>query len=453
MRSPFPTSRSRVRPVLHSASLLLLLLASACAGGNHEPLMAQISRQPFELSKETDRLWREDVNDQLADIVGLSNGAVLECDRLAADPLDSHKVVSGIDYEAIETAKAIEACSQAMRENPEIDRYKYQLARVYARNGKMEQAIPILQGLADRNYTPAQEALGSIFLARGRSGGLNLDPAVALIRKAAEAGNPNSQWMLGGFHIAGKIVQRDTAEGLRWLTMAAESGHPRARSALARLYLSGIENEFDADIRKSVHFMKQAEAQGEPEATYLLALLYLRGHGVEKDLNRYFALLQKAARKGNPLAQASLAAEYMGHGPFTPDRSKAFFWLIQAMKSRVPIAIAMMADLREQLTAAEIGSIYRTAKSWAPPAEPVFPRTLEASADETAEAEQAIDEAERATLANPASVDPLSMIYFGGLPGAEPDEELPEAEGEGPVYMLPEDVEIVPDSALKGGNS
>jgi len=437
--------RNRLSPIRLGLICITALILSACAGGNHEPLMAQISRQPFKLSDSVDKLWREQVNMKVAEIVGLSDGIVHDCDKLAADPLDSHKTVAGIDYQSIETAKAIPACQEAVKTYPNENRFKYQLARAQAKAGKMDEAIPLLESLSQKSYSPAQEALGSIFLAKGRAGGLNLEPAVALIQTAAEAGNPNSQWMLGGFNLAGKIKERNVEEGLQWLTQAAETGHPRARSALGRLYLSGIKDQMDPDLKKSVHYLRQAAAQSEPEANYLLALLNLRGHGVEKNMNRYFALLQESARMGNPLAQTSLAAEYMGHGPYQPEKGKAFFWLIQAMKSRVPIAIAMMADLRETLSAQEIGAIYRTAKSWSPPQKPVFPETgatVAIDSPEAKEAEAALKAAEQDILNNPPpSLSPVA--YFGGLPGSEEEED--DLIG----YTLPEDVQLVPESALK----
>ena len=49
-------------------------------------------------------------------------------------------------------------------------------------------------------------------------------------RKAAEQGDAEAQYKLGGCYLDGEGVARDKTEALKWWRKAAEQGHEEARS-------------------------------------------------------------------------------------------------------------------------------------------------------------------------------------------------------------------------------
>ena len=59
--------------------------------------------------------------------------------------------------------------------------------------------------------------------------------AVELLRKSATAGFAEAQYNLGMFYLEGKGVSQNTDEAISWLIKAADGGHFRARSELAKL--------------------------------------------------------------------------------------------------------------------------------------------------------------------------------------------------------------------------
>jgi len=57
----------------------------------------------------------------------------------------------------------------------------------------------------------------------------NLEKAVALYRRAAEAGEPDAQLMMGMLHADGRGVERNEERAKVWLMRAATQGSTPAR--------------------------------------------------------------------------------------------------------------------------------------------------------------------------------------------------------------------------------
>ena len=87
------------------------------------------------------------------------------------------------------------------------------------REGKYEQIVPTLQGLAASGHQGAQEILGIMY----RQGqGVSKDPAKALdlLNKAALANRPLAQHHLGIMYFLGEGVPKDAVTALMWLDIA-----------------------------------------------------------------------------------------------------------------------------------------------------------------------------------------------------------------------------------------
>ena len=72
---------------------------------------------------------------------------------------------------------------------------------------------------------------------------------------------------------------------------------------LATRHVNWEDNEVGCKIIKAI------AAMGYPPALYKLALCYYQGFGVERDLNKGFSYLQKAAKKGHVHAKYSMFSE------------------------------------------------------------------------------------------------------------------------------------------------
>ena len=108
--------------------------------------------------------------------------------------------------------------------------------------GNLEKSIHWLQKAAAQGAPPAQRNMGT-FYAMGL-GGLKKDvnKALELWKKAAEAGDSEAQYALGlcyagdaEYYDPDKIYQ-NMPEAKKWLQKAADQGHEGAKEALERLF-------------------------------------------------------------------------------------------------------------------------------------------------------------------------------------------------------------------------
>ena len=79
-------------------------------------------------------------------------------------------------------------------------------------------------------------------------------------RQAAEQGDAEAQYELGGVYLGGRGVVEDEAEAARWLRLAAEQGHVNAQNTLAFMYILGrgvVKDEAEA-----VRWYRMAAEQG-----------------------------------------------------------------------------------------------------------------------------------------------------------------------------------------------
>jgi len=89
---------------------------------------------------------------------------------------------------------------------------------------------------------------------------------ISPLLKAAQAGIPFAQYMIGVHTLDGAIVRRDVAKGLLWLNEAAEGGNAEAQVTLANhLMKSG------GDAKVAVAWLEKSAAAGNIEGIYRLS--------------------------------------------------------------------------------------------------------------------------------------------------------------------------------------
>jgi len=143
--------------------------------------------------------------------------------------------------------------------------------------------------------------------AMGTGGFLRDDARSAMLyRRAADAGDIESEFKLGECLASGKGVEKDAKEAARWFLSAAKAGHASARVSLGRAYLfgAGVAQSNDAALR----WFKLAAVDGFADAQYFLGLL-LMAHGLGEQGIRW---LRKAAAQGHAGAQAALTNASLG---------------------------------------------------------------------------------------------------------------------------------------------
>ncbi len=116
----------------------------------------------------------------------------------------------------------------------------------------------------------------------------NLAGAVDVSRKAAEAGEVDGQFNLALFYWHGVAVPQNFQEALRWATLAAVGGHPRAMKARAAM-LAAVEPAVHKKVIDWVRARLQKQGEGgDDRALVLMSVSYAAEFGFEDAKEGYF---------------------------------------------------------------------------------------------------------------------------------------------------------------------
>ncbi|MBF0400410.1 MAG: SEL1-like repeat protein [Magnetococcales bacterium] len=159
-------------------------------------------------------------------------------------------------------------------------------------------------------------------------GGVGMAADLAAVTAKAEAGERESQWILGLRYLEGRGVEQDKAKAEFWLRKAAEQGSPRAQYRLGRMYDKGDGVVQDSQ-GAAAWYLKAAE-QGMAAAQNNLGNLFRDGRGVEQDHAEAVDWYRKAVAQDSVTAQANLGLMYEGGFGVAQDRKQALFWLRKA---------------------------------------------------------------------------------------------------------------------------
>jgi TPR repeat protein len=135
---------------------------------------------------------------------------------------------------------------------------------------------------------------------------------------ASAQADPEADYRLGF-----KAYQEDDlVVAMSSLERAAEAGHPQAQALLGYIFDKAEDNA------AAVRYYRMAADQGNAEGAYWLAALYANGEGVPKDYSEAFRWFLVAAEAGYGPAIDVVSNAYLnGELGQTRDRAKAKQWL------------------------------------------------------------------------------------------------------------------------------
>lgn len=81
-------------------------------------------------------------------------------------------------------------------------------------------------------------------------------------------GDADAQYQLAESYFNGDVTEKDAAEGLRWLRLAAAQGHDEAELRLGYCYFDG--EGVERDKAEAERWLGLAEAHGNEEAAAVL---------------------------------------------------------------------------------------------------------------------------------------------------------------------------------------
>lgn len=172
---------------------------------------------------------------------------VTECDRLTAHPSDPERVSEGVTQDAMDKSAAIEACLEALANDPDNPRLNYQLARAYNYAGQPLEGAPYSNKAVTAGYPQSLFVAGYVRLENWD--GLGPDPCYGgeLIRRSAEAGRLAGLIGFPHYAMAGRFADCesypivDKAELERFLNEAG----PRAETYYQSILVQELKEKFE----------------------------------------------------------------------------------------------------------------------------------------------------------------------------------------------------------------
>jgi hypothetical protein len=163
-----------------------------------------------------------------------------------------------------------------------------------------EAVPPELLEKAQKGDAAAQCSLGELYLSQKDSAN-----ALKWLQMAAERGNADAQVALGRVYRNGTGVPRDLREAARWYRKAADQGSIGAENSLGSMYESGAG--VPEDHAEAAIWYRRAAEQGSAEAQTNLGLLCENGIGVTKDAAEATKWYRMAAQQGDVDALRALS--------------------------------------------------------------------------------------------------------------------------------------------------
>jgi len=149
---------------------------------------------------------------------------------------------------------------------------------------------------------------------------------IDLLKKTAQAGNPEAQHQLGMCYANGDGLELDYSQAFDWVQKAADQQHTQALRTLAWLYANGFGTEQNDDKAQAL-VIQLAEAGGAKDQ-YFLASLYQSGlYGMQTDSEKMVYWYYRAAQQHYARAQYALAKIIMKGVDLEPNDEMVFQWL------------------------------------------------------------------------------------------------------------------------------
>ena len=163
----------------------------------------------------------------------------------------------------------------------------------------------------------------------------------------AEEGDVDAQFQTAAYFLA-HYPDTEAADIERYLTLAAEQGHPQACLLLAR-------RKMEKEPEEAVELLRNAADCGLWEAAFALGECYSQGRGVEQSPQEAERRFVQAAKLGGAEQMLDLAVRYALGDGVVPSQGRALSWVKKAQdnglddaRSRFDTRCADALALRKQ---------------------------------------------------------------------------------------------------------
>ncbi len=228
---------------------------------------------------------------------------------------------------------------------------EYFVGMVYYQRNEMKEAAHWLELAAEHGNKEANFYIGGLYFA---AMGVERDykKAEKYLLKATEQNKVMAEAMLMTLYSrGGDGVSRDTGKALYWADKAAAGGNAQAQLYLGIAYCDGVG--VDIDYGKSQKYMEQAAEQlNDPDIWARVGGTYMNANdsipGVITDREKGFKLMKRAAEGGSAIGQREFASLYFNGYYVKQDYKKAYKWYMRAVESGDSYAVILLGVMYER---------------------------------------------------------------------------------------------------------
>lgn len=166
------------------------------------------------------------------------------------------------------------------------------------------------------------------------------------LRRKAEAGDAESQHLLGSHYYDGKGVACDYDEAVKWWRAAEKQGYVKAKLSMGYCYRYGRGVEQDHE-QAFARFM-EASKSGDGNARNMVGVCYEQGKGVKQSDGKAFRNYTAAAQKGDKVAMYNLARCWEKGIGTSVNKQVAQLWYETACKKKYTKACASAERLKTE---------------------------------------------------------------------------------------------------------
>ena len=161
----------------------------------------------------------------------------------------------------------------------------------------------------------------------------------------------------------------NTVDGVRWLKRSAEDGWPKSEFSLATYYFNGTY-PFQKDIAEALKWLSLAAAHDHAEAQYILAYRLFNGIDAPKNSDGAIRLWRRAAELGYAKAQGDLGYAIETGYAETSDLAEACMWHKLAADQGIARAKVNLAKLIPRLSSKQYQEAMRRVDLFRPQSTP-----------------------------------------------------------------------------------
>jgi TPR repeat protein len=187
-----------------------------------------------------------------------------------------------------------------------------------------QKGIPWLRKAAEQGSLESQFVLGTVY-EFGRGGEpVNHKESFKWALLAAQRGHMVAQHNVATDYFEGTGVSKDLEQARSWYTRAAEQGFAHSEWMLGRIYVDGIG--VAPNREEGLKWLSKSLAQGHSPTMMTLAAMFSDPNGVPQDPQLVFDLHRAAAERGNHFSEFELGRFYRAGYLGAPDYGQAMVW-------------------------------------------------------------------------------------------------------------------------------